>query len=119
MKRMKTSKRFRIYKEVRRELNEHYPNAFPRRGTRPPLKIGIIKDIINDNSINSSRNELRVFLSIWTRSTSYLKSISKERPRVTLSGEMHSEVLKKHAKDANKQIKMRKNKQNNGLTSNS
>jgi len=110
MKKMKTSKRFRIYKELRREMTSTYPAAFPVKGERPPLKVGIIRDIIEDESVQATRNNLRVFLSIWTRSTAYLQSVSKKRPRVALNGEIHSQINKKHAISARETISQRKNR---------
>lgn len=117
MKKMKTSKRFRIYKEMRRELIEKYPAAFPAKGKRPPLKVGIVKDILADGSLNSTANNLRIFLSIWTRSTAYLQSVAKMRPRITLSGEVCAEISKVHASTAAEIIVSRKNKKLNKLTS--
>lgn len=118
MKKIKTSKRFRIYKEMRREMIRKYPIAFPAIGKRFPLKIGIIKDILAEGNIDSTTNNLRIFLSIWTHSTAYLQSVAKKRPRINLKGEITAEITQCHAKAAGEIIKNRKNKKREYLTLN-
>jgi sRNA-binding protein len=118
MKKIKTSKRFRIYKEMRREMIKKYPQAFPAEGKRSPLKVGIMKDILAEASQETTANNIRIFLSIWTRSTAYLQSVAKKRPRINLSGQFHAEICSNHAKDAEKTIIMRKNKKRDRLTLN-
>lgn len=117
MKKMKASKRFRIYKEMRRELIAKYPDAFPVKGKRPPLKVGIIKDILEDGAVTNGANNIRIFLSIWTRSTAYLQGVAKKRPRVTINGEICGEISDNHASEAAQIILFRKNKKANKLTS--
>lgn len=108
MKRMRTSQRFRLYKEARRELTRAYPAAFPAKGRRPPLKVGILKDIISDGSHGLPAGRVRVFLAIWTRSTSYLESVSRAKERVGLDGLACSGVAAAHAAEAKASVETRR-----------
>lgn len=75
------SVKFKFYKSMRKQLSAHYPHVFPNRGKRPPLKLGILRDIIEDKKVSCSSSQLRFFLSIWTSSTAYLKSVAIENQR--------------------------------------
>lgn len=107
MKRMRTSVRFRAYKNARREMARAYPATFPAKGRRPPLKVGILKDIINDGSHGLTAGRVRLFLSIWTRSTSYLRSVAMRRPRQGLDGTAVGAVTESHAREAEAELQAR------------
>lgn len=117
MTKLPTSKKFKIYKEIRRHLVSRYPLAFPVKGRRPPLKIGILKDILADDQSPFTTGKLRVFLSIWTRSTAYLKSVSEGAGRVELSGTITASVEASHSLEAKRKIHTRRKKRLNSLTS--
>jgi sRNA-binding protein len=72
------------------------------RGTRPPLKIGILKDIVEEGFIEASTTHIRLFLSIWTNSTAYLKSVTRCGERMSLNGEAVGKVSGNHASEARK-----------------
>ena len=108
MKRMKTSVRFRLYKEARREMARAYPSAFPTRGRRPPLKVGILRDILDDGSHGLTSGRVRIFLAIWTRSTSYLRSVAMRRERKGLFGDPAGAVAESHAAEAVAELAGRK-----------
>jgi len=101
-KSIRPSVKFKLYKRIRRELSIAYPALFPMRGTRPPLKIGILKDITEDGAIEASTTQIRIFLSIWTNSTAYLKSITRQTQRIGLKGESQGRVSNGHASEARK-----------------
>lgn len=108
MKSLRNSRKFRIYKEARRELGSLYPAAFPRSGRRPALKIGILDDIRGDGSLGISMTSCRRFLSIWTSSTAYLSNMSKGKPRIGLDGAEHGEVSEVHHCEAKETLNRRK-----------
>lgn len=108
MKRLRTSQRFRLYKEARREMSRAYPAAFPCKGRRLPLKVGILRDIIEDGSHGLPAGRVRVFLSIWTRSTSYLESVCRGRERIGLDGAPCSPVDAAHAMEAREAVERRR-----------
>jgi sRNA-binding protein len=113
MKNLRTSKKFRIYKEVRRELTTLYPRAFPRLGRRPVLRVGILDDIRSCPARALSMNKYRVFLRIWTNSTAYLKAVAPMEPRVSLDGSHDGSVDRRHAVEARAQLAARKSKTSN------
>lgn len=108
MKRMRTSHRFRLYKEARRALSTAYPSAFPQKGRRPPLKVGILRDILDDGSHGLPACRVRLFLSIWTRSTSYLESVARKKERVALDGGTTGTVSAAHASEAENAVAARR-----------
>lgn len=113
-KAMRSSAKFKFYKSMRRELFRHYPHAFPVCGKRPPLKLGILRDIVTDQKIACSATQLRFFLSIWTSSTAYLKSISVEKQRYGIDPSDSFPVDIEHARLARKILAERKkNKRKN------
>ena len=114
MKRLRTSQRFRLYKVARKELSRVYPAAFPARGRRRPLKIGILKDIICDGSHGLPAGQVRVFLSIWTRSTSYLESVARGKERIGLDGTPCSAVEESHAVEARAAVDRRRSTKPSG-----
>jgi sRNA-binding protein len=99
---MRPSVKFKLYKRIRRELANAYPALFPMRGTRLPLKVGILKDIVEDGMIDASTTQIRMFLSIWVNSTAYLKSVTRRSERVGLKGEHLGKVSDSHASEARK-----------------
>lgn len=107
-KSLRPSVKFKLYKRIRRELATSYPASFPMRGTRPPLKIGVLKDIVEDGIIDASITHIRVFLSIWTNSTAYLKSVTRCGERLNLSGEAVGKVSRSHASEARQILEQRK-----------
>ncbi len=110
-KSLRPSVKFKIYKQMRRELAQHYPHAFPLRGKRPPLKVGIVHEIIADRKISCSASQLRFFLSIWTNSTAYLKSVSVEKFRHGIYPGDFSPLVTDHVRLAKKILaERRKNK---------
>lgn len=101
-KSLRPSVKFKLYKRIRRELTTAYPALFPMRGTRPPLKVGILKDIVEEGTIDASTTQIRLFLSIWTNSTAYLKSVTRRCERMGLNGEPLGKVSDNHASEARK-----------------
>lgn len=99
-KTIRASAKFKLYKKVRFALTTRYPNAFPRSGRRPPLKIGILKEIIPLDTGDISSTQVRVFLGIWTSSTAYLQSVSRGGARVCSQGEESGKVSSRHAREA-------------------
>lgn len=97
---MKTSSRFRIYRDARKRLGTAYPLAFPPKGKRPPLKVGVIREIAGDGSHGLTVRKVRVFLSIWTRSSAYLEAVAREGTRRGLDGSPAGTVDPAHAADA-------------------
>jgi len=77
-----------------------YPRAFPRCGYRPPLKVGIFRDIVEDGTSGLPAGKVRLFLSIWTRSTSYLNGVARGRHRVGLDGTPCGKVSNENAMEA-------------------
>lgn len=110
MKKLPTSKKFKIYKRTRRELSTLFPLAFPRSGKRPPLKIGILSDLKNNTQIKSSITDCRIFLRIWTNSTAYLKNMENFDKRTGLHGENSNEVLNNHKFAAKEKLTNRINR---------
>jgi len=100
MKRQKTSTRFRIYKAARKCLASAYPAAFPPRGRRPPLKCGILRDIVERGAGGLSATHVRIFLQVWTSSTAYLSSVSRGGGRIGLDGTCDGFVEESHAGEA-------------------
>ncbi|MTH95387.1 ProQ/FinO family protein [Roseibium sp. RKSG952] len=111
MKSVRTSRRFRIYKTVRAAVSLRFPNAFPRSGTRPPLKIGIVKDLLeHSGELNVSRSDMRLFLSVWIRSGSYQKGLSIIPHRFDLDGTLSGEVSPSQRMKARDVIRMRRDR---------
>jgi sRNA-binding protein len=100
LKPKRASARFRAYRQVARALSARHPLAFPCRGIRPPLKVGVLRDISKDLPEGVSRTRVRLFLSMWTASTAYLIGVSKGRPRVCLEGLPAGEVDASHVAEA-------------------
>lgn len=109
IRRLRNSRKFRLYKEAKRELCGRYPAAFPPVGKRPALKIGILDDLRADGDLAISITNCRRFLSIWTRSTAYLCNMRAGMPRVGLDGETHEAITESHQKEARKTLSDRKN----------
>jgi len=110
MRRQKTSTRFRIYKAARKALSRAYPAAFPPRGRRPPLRVGIIREIVASRPCGLSATHLRIFLQVWTSSTSYLASVAQGGARVGLDGTLAGFVDESHAAEAAERVQGRRSR---------
>lgn len=108
MKNLRTSRKFKVYREVGKLLREAHPELFPSRGKRPPLKQGILKDLIALHSADVTATNIRVFLRIWTRSTSYLMSISRGGIRIGVGKSSGEKVEEQHRLDASTRIRERR-----------
>lgn len=105
---LRNSRKFKIYKQARRELTLRFPAAFPRAGKRPALKVGILDDIRCAGDIGISMTHCRRFLSIWTSSTAYLVNMTAGNPRVGLDGGQHGCVSDGHHREAKATLRRRK-----------
>jgi sRNA-binding protein len=105
---LRNSRKFKIYKQARRELTTRFPEAFPRCGKRPALKVGILDDIRSAGDIGISMTHCRRFLSIWTRSTAYLVNMTPGKPRVGLDGGQSGSVSDGHHREARATLTRRK-----------
>jgi len=110
MRRQKTSTRFRIYKAARKALARAYPAAFPPRGRRPPLRVGILREIAESGLCGLSATHVRIFLQVWTSSTSYLGSVSRGGARVGLDGACAGYVDDAHAAEAAARVAERRSR---------
>lgn len=108
MKTFRTSRKFKVYREVGRMLREAHPHLFPSRGRRPPLKEGILQELILLHGNDTTATNIRVFLRIWTRSTSYLMSVSKGGLRLGIGQITGTEVAEHHRREANGRIRERR-----------
>ncbi|MCV9963754.1 ProQ/FinO family protein [Pararhizobium sp. BT-229] len=108
MRSLRNSRKFRLYKQARREMTEKFPAAFPRSGKRPALKVGILDDIRQAGDLRISMTNCRRFLSIWTRSTAYLVNMTAGEPRVGLDGRHAGRVSDGHYREAKATLKRRK-----------
>jgi sRNA-binding protein len=108
MRTLRNSRKFRIYKQARRELTTRFPEAFPRAGKRPALKVGILHDIRSSGDLEISITSCRRFLSIWTSSTAYLVNMRPGKPRVGLDGSQEGSVSDRHHQEAVAALKRRK-----------
>ena len=100
MKTLKASRKFKIYKAARRELCARFPLAFPWKGRRPTLKVGIFDDLRAAGLERVSLTDCRVFLRIWTGSTAYLVNVREGRARVALDGAPQGAVSAGHVAEA-------------------
>jgi sRNA-binding protein len=108
MKQLRTSQKFRVYKEVGKILRAAHPQLFPSRGRRPPLKEGILQELIALHGTETTATNIRVFLRIWTRSTSYLMSVSRGGPRVGIGAVQGLDVQEHHRREAGGRIRERR-----------
>ncbi|MBY3150995.1 hypothetical protein HFO56_00935 [Rhizobium laguerreae] len=108
MRTLRNSRKFKIYKQARRELTTRFPSAFPRSGKRPALKVGILEDIRSAGELRISMTSCRRFLSIWTRSTAYLVNMTAGKPRVGLDGCQAGCVSDGHHREARATLTRRK-----------
>lgn len=109
MKSVRTSRRFKIYRSVLATISDEYPVAFPKKGKRPALKIGILSDLLKlSDDLGVSRSDMRLFLSIWMRSTSYLKGVLTASYRIDLQGKPSSLVDRAQRSHAKKNIASRR-----------
>lgn len=100
MRTQRTSVRFRTYRTARRALTAAYPAAFPARGRRPPLKVGILRDLLSADTRGLTATQVRTFLQVWTSSCSYLGSVARGGPRISLDGAQAGAVLAGNAEEA-------------------
>jgi sRNA-binding protein len=108
MRSLRNSRKFRLYKQARREMTAKFPAAFPRSGKRPALKVGILDDIRQTGELGISMTNCRRFLSIWTSSTAYLANMTTGKPRVGLDGGHAGSVSDGHYLEARATLKKRK-----------
>lgn len=111
MKTLRTGPRFAVYRAVHALLNEGYPRLFPKKGRRrPPLKLGILHDIIALHGGRVTATDIRIFFRVWTRSTSYLETVSRGGPRYSLEMVPTGSVAENHAAEAAQKIRIRREK---------
>lgn len=108
MKNLRTSRKFKLYRQVGKLLREAHPHLFPARGRRPPLKQGILQELIALHAEQTTATSIRVFLSIWTRSTSYLMSVSRGGPRIGIGSSIGCEVTEDNRLEACGRIRERR-----------
>jgi sRNA-binding protein len=108
MRSLRNSKKFKLYKQARKELTNRFPAAFPRSGKRPALKVGILNDIRQAGDLGISMTNCRRFLSIWTSSTAYLSNMVTGKPRVGLNGDYIGSVSDGNYREARATLKRRK-----------
>lgn len=101
-----SEKRIRVYAEVLLHVREAFPNAFPRIGVRPPLRISIFDDLLK-TAPHLSRTRLRIFLGVWTRSTAYLKGAARAQFRIDLLGAPCEPMLPAHRAEARRRLTVR------------
>lgn len=80
----------RKYQSVCTQLRLKYPKAFRAKNFRP-LKIGIDRDVMNENSDMPSRM-IRRFLQVYCSHVHYLDSITKKKKRIGLDGKSVDDV---------------------------
>jgi sRNA-binding protein len=112
-KSIRASVKFKLYKRVRWALTQRYPAAFPTSGRRPPLKIGILKDILPIDDPDISSTQVRIFMGVWTSSTAYLQSVSRGGQRVCPQGNKMEIVSPRHAAEARKILNERAARRSN------
>jgi Activator of osmoprotectant transporter ProP len=108
MKQLRTSEKFRIYREVGKILRTAHPELFPVRGRRPPLKKGILRELIALHGEKVTATKIRVFLRVWTHSTSYLMSLSRGGSRLGIGAVTCESVMERHMKEAAECVRNRK-----------
>lgn len=108
MRRQKTSKRFRTYRCALKALSSAYPAAFPPKGRRPPLAVGVVKDILGRRPQGLTATQVRIFLQVWTTSTAYLTSVARGGDRVRLDGRPAGPVSTSHAEEARARVSERR-----------
>ena len=74
------------FKRLFAALQSLYPKTFPKDNVLP-LKIGIYKEIIQDNNFSESPELLKKTLIVHTKSFRYLKSALKLKHRYDLNGQ--------------------------------
>ncbi|NTF17534.1 hypothetical protein G6L37_03925 [Agrobacterium rubi] len=108
MKTLRTSTKFKVYRLVGKILREAHPDLFPSRGRRPPLKEGILRDLIAIHGDKTTATNIRIFLRIWTSSTSYLMSVSKGGIRIGTGSDVGGEISQPHRREAAGRIRDRR-----------
>lgn len=90
-------------------LAEHFPAAFDTQKTIAPLKIGILKDILEAHSKLEARtvsiSKLREALRFFTRRLDYLTTLKVQEMRIDLFGNPISRVSDAEAKQAQYRIR--------------
>jgi Activator of osmoprotectant transporter ProP len=116
MKNLRTSKKFKVYREVGKILRDAHPHLFPSRGRRPPLREGILHELIVLHGETTTATNIRIFLRIWTRSTSYLMSVAKGGHRIGIRPGGEEEVQERHRREAGGRIRERRLRRSQLLT---
>lgn len=91
-------------------LQYQFPAAFDTKLRIRPLKIGILKDIMQYSSIaseqNISRSKLREAVTLHTRRIDYLVTLKLQEVRIDLHGKPIEQVSPEDAQRAAMKIKM-------------
>lgn len=119
MKTLRTGPRFAVYRRVHAILNAAHPALFPKKGRRrPALREGILKDILAAHQGTATATDVRIFLRVWTRSTSYLETVSRGGRRYSLDMTPDDVVSPSHAAEAAEKIRIRRAKSGAGKVDN-
>ncbi|WP_327211034.1 ProQ/FinO family protein [Rhizobium leguminosarum] len=119
MKTLRTGPRFAVYRSVHAILNAAHPALFPKKGRRrPALKEGVLHDILAAHRGAATATEIRIFLRMWTRSTSYLETVSRGGCRYSLDMAPDGPVADSHAAEAAQKIRIRRAKSSAGKVDN-
>jgi sRNA-binding protein len=111
MKTLRTGPRFAVYRSVHAILNAAHPALFPKKGRRrPPLKEGVLHDILAAHRGAATATDIRIFLRMWTRSTSYLETMSRGGCRYSLDMTPDGVVADPHAVEAAQRVRIRRSK---------
>lgn len=111
MKTLRTGPRFAVYRSVHAMLNAAYPVLFPKKGRRrPPLKEGILHDIVAAHREAATATDIRIFLRVWTRSTAYLETVARGGRRYGLDMSPAGSVAESHAIEAAQKVRIRRDR---------
>ena len=88
-------------------LNKKYPKAFPPKGPRPSLKIGIKEDVVKAFDNKFTNVKVHNFLSWYTCSKLYFQNHVAGMPRYDLRGSITGQVTEKEAADVKQKMQVR------------
>jgi len=88
-------------------LNKKYPKAFPPKGPRPSLKIGIKEDVVKAFDNKFTNVKVHNFLSWYTCSKLYFQNHAAGMPRYDLRGSITGQVTEKEAADVKQKMQVR------------
>lgn len=92
-------------------LAEKFPESFDNSLKIRPLKIGIMKDILEYSdeaaAVGISKSKLREAVVVFSRRLDYLACLKAKEARVDLFGESVAEVTEEEAEHASQKIKKR------------